>query len=133
MKIAILATDDREYRKDYSAPRPYFGSAVQALVQGLPSVPEAEFHIVCCLRQPVTGRPVWNPGPPRPPAEPFASPPPPVAASRAAPPARGSFPTPSTTPSSRSSAPRKPPATSCASEPFRGSKTKTSSSAPWNP
>jgi glycosyltransferase involved in cell wall biosynthesis len=61
MKIAILATDDREYRKDYSAPRPYFGSAVQALVQGLPSVPEAEFHIVCCLRQPVTHTPKLAP------------------------------------------------------------------------
>jgi len=57
MKIAILATDDREFRKDYCAPLPYFGTAVQALFQGLPTVPEAEFHFVCCLRQPVSHTP----------------------------------------------------------------------------
>ena len=61
MKIAILATDDREYRKDYGAPLPYFGTAVQALFQGLPSLPEAEFHFVCCLKQPVANTPKLAP------------------------------------------------------------------------
>src|SRR5690348_1674217 len=61
MKIAILATDDREYRKDYNAPLPYFGTAVQALFQGLPSLPEAEFHFVCCLKQPVAHTPKLAP------------------------------------------------------------------------
>jgi glycosyltransferase involved in cell wall biosynthesis len=57
MKIAILATDDREYRRDYNAPRPYFGTAVQALLQGLPSVVDTEFHVISCLKKPVAHTP----------------------------------------------------------------------------
>lgn len=61
MKIAILATDDREFRRDYDAPRPYFGTAVQALFQGLPSVGDVEFHVISCLKRPVAHTPQLAP------------------------------------------------------------------------
>jgi glycosyltransferase involved in cell wall biosynthesis len=61
MKIAILATDYREFAKDYDGPKPYFGMAVQALMQGLPAVPEVEFHVVSCLKQPVANTPKLAP------------------------------------------------------------------------
>ena len=53
MKIALLTTDDREHFKDYSCPRPYFGMAPEALLQGFALFPEIEVHVVSCLRQPV--------------------------------------------------------------------------------
>jgi glycosyltransferase involved in cell wall biosynthesis len=53
MRIAILTTDNREPNKDYANPRPYFGTAPTALLQGLAMIPEAEVHVVSCIRQPV--------------------------------------------------------------------------------
>jgi glycosyltransferase involved in cell wall biosynthesis len=57
MKIAILAIDAREYRRDYQTPQPYFGTAVQALLQGMPALAGHEIHVVSCLRQPVAHTP----------------------------------------------------------------------------
>jgi glycosyltransferase involved in cell wall biosynthesis len=57
MKIAILTTDNREHARDYSAPRPYFGPAPDALLQGFAQLPEAEIHVVSILRQPVPSPP----------------------------------------------------------------------------
>ncbi len=53
MRIVILTTDNREHYKDYASPRPYFGTAPQALLQGFEDLPEAEVHVVSCSRQPV--------------------------------------------------------------------------------
>ena len=53
MKIALLSTDGREVWKDYGTPAPHFGTAPEALMQGFALVPEAEVHVVSCIRQPV--------------------------------------------------------------------------------
>lgn len=50
MKVVILITDNREPYKDYSAPAPYFGTAPEALLQGFPSLPGVEVHVVSCAR-----------------------------------------------------------------------------------
>ena len=53
LRIAIITTDNRQHYKDYSAPWPYFGTAPEALLQGLAMLPELEVHVISCLRQPV--------------------------------------------------------------------------------
>lgn len=53
MRVAILTTDNREHGKDYEAPAPYFGTAVESLLQGFEALPEIEVHVVSCLRQTV--------------------------------------------------------------------------------
>jgi glycosyltransferase involved in cell wall biosynthesis len=53
MRVAILATDNREPFKDYANPLPHFGTAPEALLQGFASILELEVHIVSCLQQPV--------------------------------------------------------------------------------
>jgi len=51
MKIAFLTTDNREHLKDYANPVPHFGTAPEALLQGFAMLPDAEVHVVCCVRQ----------------------------------------------------------------------------------
>jgi glycosyltransferase involved in cell wall biosynthesis len=53
VKIAILTTDSREHFRDYDNPAPYFGTAPEALLQGLALLPEVEVHVVSCLQQTV--------------------------------------------------------------------------------
>ena len=53
MKIALLTTDCREHYGDYANPRPYFGAAPEALLQGLSQLPELEVHVISCVQQPV--------------------------------------------------------------------------------
>jgi len=53
MKVAILTIDSREHFRDYQAPEPYFGTAPEALLQGFARMPEVEFHVVSCVKQPV--------------------------------------------------------------------------------
>ena len=53
MKVALLTIDSREHFKDYGTPRPYFGTAPEALLQGFARTPGVEVDVVCCLRQPV--------------------------------------------------------------------------------
>lgn len=50
MRIALLTTDNREDRKDYSATVPCFGSAPEALLQGFARLPELEVHVVSCAQ-----------------------------------------------------------------------------------
>jgi glycosyltransferase involved in cell wall biosynthesis len=64
MKIAILATDNREMSKRYDLPEPYFGTAPEALLQGFEMLDGIEVHVISCLRQPVKasekiGRNLW--------------------------------------------------------------------------
>ena len=53
MRIVILTTDNREAHRDYDNPRPHFGTAPSALLQGLAMIPEVEVHVVACIRRPV--------------------------------------------------------------------------------
>lgn len=53
MKIVQLTTDNREPFKDYGNPMPHFGTAPEALLQGFAHLPEAEVHVVSCVRQPM--------------------------------------------------------------------------------
>jgi hypothetical protein len=52
MKIAVLTTDNREHRK-YEVACPYFGPAIEALLQGLANIPELEIHVVSCTQRPM--------------------------------------------------------------------------------
>jgi len=54
MKVALLTTDNREDRKDYLAPVPWFGTAPEALLQGFASLPEVELHVLSCARAQMT-------------------------------------------------------------------------------
>lgn len=54
MKIALLTTDSREHYGDYANPRPYFGTAPEALLAGFASLPDLEVHVISCLQQPVS-------------------------------------------------------------------------------
>jgi glycosyltransferase involved in cell wall biosynthesis len=53
MRIAILTTDSREHYRDYANPVPAFGTAPEALLQGLAQLPEVEAHVVSCVREPI--------------------------------------------------------------------------------
>ena len=53
MKIALLTTDSREHFRDYVNPKPYFGTAPAALIEGFAQLPGVEVHVICCVRQPV--------------------------------------------------------------------------------
>jgi glycosyltransferase involved in cell wall biosynthesis len=53
MRIALLTTDNREDYKDYGAAAPYFGTAPEALLQGLALLAEVEVHVLSCTQQPV--------------------------------------------------------------------------------
>jgi len=57
IKVAFLTTDNRNMQKDYGAAAPHFGTAPEALLQGLALVPEVEVHVVSCLRQKVASPP----------------------------------------------------------------------------
>jgi glycosyltransferase involved in cell wall biosynthesis len=54
LKVAFLTTDNREDRKDYRAPVPWFGTAPEALLQGFASLPEVEIHVLSCARARMT-------------------------------------------------------------------------------
>ncbi len=49
----MVTTDSREHYRDYAGAAPHFGPAVQALLEGFPQLPEAEVHVVSCVRRPV--------------------------------------------------------------------------------
>jgi len=53
LRVAILTSDNRDHDRDYGNPVPYFGTAPEALLQGLALVPEIEVHVVSCTKQPM--------------------------------------------------------------------------------
>jgi glycosyltransferase involved in cell wall biosynthesis len=57
MRIALLTTDNREDYKNYGVPAPQFGTAPQALLEGLAHLPDVEVHVVSCTQQAVTAPP----------------------------------------------------------------------------
>lgn len=48
---AILTIEKREFDKDYDNPVPSFGTAPEALLQGMAGLPGIEVHVVCCLQK----------------------------------------------------------------------------------
>lgn len=53
MKLALITTDNRENSRDYGKPEPWFGTAVEALLQGFAALPELEVHVVSCTQRPM--------------------------------------------------------------------------------
>ncbi|MES2659805.1 MAG: glycosyltransferase family 4 protein [Verrucomicrobiota bacterium] len=52
MKIAFLTTDNREQRAEYDKDQPYFGTAPEAILDGLKWFPdEVEVHVVSCSKR----------------------------------------------------------------------------------
>ena len=51
LKVAILATDNRENDHNYSAPAPYFGTAPSALFEGFSKIQGLEVHVLSCTKQ----------------------------------------------------------------------------------
>ena len=54
MRIALLTTDNREHHRKYELPAPYFGPAIEALLQGLGEIAELEVHVIACAQQPMS-------------------------------------------------------------------------------
>jgi glycosyltransferase involved in cell wall biosynthesis len=51
IRLALITTDNREDRRDYTQSRPWFGSAVQALLDGFAQLPQdIEVHVISCAR-----------------------------------------------------------------------------------
>lgn len=52
LRIAIITTDNREDRRDFTNPLPWFGTAPQALLDGFACLPEdIEVHVLSCARR----------------------------------------------------------------------------------
>ncbi len=51
MRIVQITTDNREHYGDHANPRPYFGTAPTALLQGFAGMPDVEVHVISCLQQ----------------------------------------------------------------------------------
>jgi glycosyltransferase involved in cell wall biosynthesis len=53
MRIALLTTDNREHHRKYDLTAPYFGPAIEAVLQGLAQIPEFEIHVIACTQRPM--------------------------------------------------------------------------------
>ena len=52
LRVAILTTDNREDRRDYSPELPSFGTSPQSLLEGFAALPgEIEVHVLSCARR----------------------------------------------------------------------------------
>ena len=51
LKIALILPDNRDEFRRYADPLPHFGTAPEALLEGLAALPECEIHVVCCVQQ----------------------------------------------------------------------------------
>jgi glycosyltransferase involved in cell wall biosynthesis len=54
IRVAILTTDNREHHRRYELPSPYFGPAIEAVLQGLARRNELEIHVISCTQQPMS-------------------------------------------------------------------------------
>ena len=52
-KVAILTSDKRDHDRNYSDPVVSFGTAPEALLQGLAGLPEVQVHVIACTQQPL--------------------------------------------------------------------------------
>jgi glycosyltransferase involved in cell wall biosynthesis len=53
LRVVFLTADDRDERRRYDLPAPYFGSAAQALLAGFAELPDVEIHVISCVHQPI--------------------------------------------------------------------------------
>lgn len=53
MKVAFITTDSREHFRQYDRTEPYFGTAPQALLEGMMGLAGLEVHVISCVRQPM--------------------------------------------------------------------------------
>ena len=53
MRIALLTTDNRENQGRYDLEQAHFGTAPEALIIGFRSLPDAEVHVISCLKRKV--------------------------------------------------------------------------------
>lgn len=53
LKVAIITTDNRDATRQYDKEQPYFGTAVQSLLDGLAELPDLELNILCNVKNPV--------------------------------------------------------------------------------
>lgn len=53
MRLAFLVPDNREHHRRYDVTVPYFGTAPEALLQGLAQIPKLEVHVVTCTQKPM--------------------------------------------------------------------------------
>jgi glycosyltransferase involved in cell wall biosynthesis len=54
MRIAFLTSDSRQVVADYSSLTPGFGTAPEALLQGLAQMPHVEVHVISCAQKPTS-------------------------------------------------------------------------------
>jgi glycosyltransferase involved in cell wall biosynthesis len=54
MVIVQLTTDNRQDKREFHKDAPWFGTAPEALLQGLARLPEVQVHVVSCIQQPVS-------------------------------------------------------------------------------
>ena len=54
LRVAICTTDNRENTRLYSVGRPYFGTAPEALLDGMNGLDGLEVHVLSCTQQPVS-------------------------------------------------------------------------------
>jgi glycosyltransferase involved in cell wall biosynthesis len=57
MKLALLTSDNRQALREYDNPVPWFGTAMEALLQGFVDFPGLEVHVVTCTQQPLNAPP----------------------------------------------------------------------------
>jgi glycosyltransferase involved in cell wall biosynthesis len=53
MRIVLIIADDRDAKNDVCADEPVFGPAPAALLEGFRAAPEADVHVVSCVRRPL--------------------------------------------------------------------------------
>jgi len=53
MRVALLTTDNREHHRRYDLTEPYFGPAIESILQGLATLEELEVHVIACTQQPM--------------------------------------------------------------------------------
>lgn len=53
MRVAILTTDNREHHRKYNLTNPYFGPAIEALLQGFAEQNKIEIHVISCTQRPM--------------------------------------------------------------------------------
>jgi glycosyltransferase involved in cell wall biosynthesis len=54
VKIVFLTTDNRENYREYDKAEPYFGTAPEALLQGLAQIDGVEVHAISCIQKPMS-------------------------------------------------------------------------------
>jgi glycosyltransferase involved in cell wall biosynthesis len=57
MRIALITTDNREPLREYDKAIPWFGTAPEALLQGMAQMPDIEVHVLGCTQRPMVSSP----------------------------------------------------------------------------